>query len=312
VPTVALASSGLTDAGLATIVLAIGTFFEAAGFNGPMTTSAVRRAVVPILLGLGVATAIGVGGGGFGGVATACAQTVPTQIIPTLGPLDPTCSRAPDTDQDGVLDFQDNCQGTFNPRQDDTDKDSGDPPYQPINVFPRPPETGGDACDTDDDGDGVVDVNDNCSKKVNQDQADRDGDGVGDVCDPNPNVPAFASGSAGPLKLTISGLHRVQHLPEIQAGVTVPVRCSHQCAIAARLTVTARGARKLRIGKTTLLGRGFAGLDATGSTFVFVKLTKSAMSHIAKRGSARVTLRLTVTDNGGHRKVVTRRLTIRR
>ena len=270
----------------------------------------------PFALGLvatlGAAAAVCVGGGGFGGVATACAQTVPTQIIPTLGPLDPTCSRAPDTDSDGVLDFQDNCQGTFNPRQDDTDKDAGDPPYQPINIFPRDPRTGGDACDTDDDGDGVVDVNDNCSKKVNPEQADRDADGVGDVCDPNPNVAAFSDGSSGPLKLTITSLHGVQHLPEIKAGVTVPVRCSHRCAIAARLTVDARTARKLRMGRTTLLGRGSAGLEATGSTFVFVKLTSSATSHIRRRGSVRATLRLTVTDDGGHRRVVTRRLTIRR
>ena len=271
-----------------------------------------RPLVVVLVAAMGVATAIGVGGEGFGGVATACAQTIPTQIIPTLGPIDPTCSRAPDTDQDGVLDFQDNCQGTFNPRQDDTDNDSGDPPYQPINLFPRAPLTGGDACDTDDDGDGVVDVNDNCSKKVNRDQADRDADGVGDICDPNPNVAAFSGGTAGPLRLTISGLHRVQRLPEIRAGVTVPVRCSHQCAISARLSVDARTARKLRMGKTTVLGRGTAGLVSTGSTFVFVKLTSSAMSHIRKHGSVRATLRLTVTDDGGHRKVVTRRLTIRR
>jgi Thrombospondin type 3 repeat len=271
-----------------------------------------RPLVVAVVLGMGAATAIGVGGGGFSGVATACAQTVPTQVIPTLGPLDPTCSRVPDTDNDGVLDFQDNCQGTFNPRQDDTDNDSGPKPYQPVNVFPRDPMTGGDACDIDDDGDNVLDVNDNCQKKANADQADRDGDGIGDVCDPNPDVPAFASGSSGPLRLTILSLHRVQRLPEIQAGVTVPVRCSHRCAISARLTVNARTARKLRMGKTTLLGRGSAGLDQSGMTFVFVHLTKAATSRIARTGSVKATLRLTVTDDGGHRKVVTRRLTIRR
>jgi hypothetical protein len=271
-----------------------------------------RSVVLAALAISGAGVAIAVGGGGFAGVATACAQTVPTQVIPTLGPLDPTCSRVPDTDNDGVLDFEDNCQGTFNPRQDDTDHDSMPPPYQPVNVFPRDPMTGGDACDIDDDGDNVLDVNDNCQKKPNADQADRDGDGVGDVCDPNPDVPAFAPGSSGPLRLRIVSLHRVQRLPEIQAGVTVPVRCSHRCAISARLSVNARTARKLRMGKTTLLGRGRAGLDQSGMTFVFVHLTKSATSRIAHTGSVKATLRLTVTDDASHRKVATRHLVIRR
>ena len=39
------------------------------------------------------------------------------------------------------------------------------------------------ATDTDDDGDGILDVNDNCRLTVNADQADADVDGVGDVCD---------------------------------------------------------------------------------------------------------------------------------
>lgn len=41
---------------------------------------------------------------------------------------------------------------------------------------------------SDQDGDGVVDVNDNCSTVANPDQADSDGDGVGDVCDNCPTV----------------------------------------------------------------------------------------------------------------------------
>jgi len=37
--------------------------------------------------------------------------------------------------------------------------------------------------DSDDDDDGILDVNDNCKDDANADQADVDGDGVGDVCD---------------------------------------------------------------------------------------------------------------------------------
>lgn len=43
------------------------------------------------------------------------------------------------------------------------------------------------ACDPDDDNDGVGDDVDNCPADPNPGQADADGDGVGDVCDPTPN-----------------------------------------------------------------------------------------------------------------------------
>ncbi|XLS29575.1 reprolysin-like metallopeptidase [Flavobacteriaceae bacterium M23B6Z8] len=41
----------------------------------------------------------------------------------------------------------------------------------------------GNACDDDDDADGILDQNDNCPLIVNLDQADNDGDGIGDPCD---------------------------------------------------------------------------------------------------------------------------------
>ena len=41
----------------------------------------------------------------------------------------------------------------------------------------------GDACDTDDDEDGILDVDDNCPFTANAGQLDTDGDGDGDACD---------------------------------------------------------------------------------------------------------------------------------
>jgi hypothetical protein len=45
----------------------------------------------------------------------------------------------------------------------------------------------GDACDSDDDNDGVDDELDNCPLNYNPDQADKDNDGIGDICDPKDN-----------------------------------------------------------------------------------------------------------------------------
>ena len=71
-----------------------------------------------------------------------------------------------DLDQDGVLDDEDNCPGTYNPTQFDTDGDGQ-----------------GDECDPDLDGDGVLNETDNCPYDANASQSDLDYDDLGDTCD---------------------------------------------------------------------------------------------------------------------------------
>jgi hypothetical protein len=81
-----------------------------------------------------------------------------------------------------VLDVDDNCPTVPNPDQRNTDGGAQPVPGEP-----------GDACDVDDDGDGVDDAVDNCPLLFNEDQADLDGDSGreggdpqtrgGDVCD---------------------------------------------------------------------------------------------------------------------------------
>jgi len=87
-------------------------------------------------------------------------------------------SKKYDTDEDGIIDDQDNCSADYNPRQEDND-------------------TGGlgDVCDSDDDNDGICDPgasdpscigSDNCQFVNNPNQEDTyppQGNGIGDACD---------------------------------------------------------------------------------------------------------------------------------
>ncbi len=76
-----------------------------------------------------------------------------------------------------------------------------------------------------------------------------------------------------------------------------------------KLTVSARDARRLRLGSRTL-GSGGAELDDAGETFVFVELPRAALARV--RRSVRAVLTLDVADAAGNRRTMTKRITIRR
>ncbi len=86
------------------------------------------------------------------------------------------CLPLPDTDEDGIIDFIDNCPAIANENRGDADSDLSD-----------------DACDNcpniynlfqeDGDEDGIGSDEDNCPVVENPLQEDSDGDGLGDACD---------------------------------------------------------------------------------------------------------------------------------
>ncbi len=109
-----------------------------------------------------------------------------------------------DSDDDGILDADDNCPAMPNPDQSNLDGDKQGDVCDPdmdgdfvVNGEDNCPEVSnagqgdmdgdgaGDPCDADTDGDGLANVDDNCPTEDNADQLDFDLDGLGDPCDPD-------------------------------------------------------------------------------------------------------------------------------
>lgn len=94
---------------------------------------------------------------------------------------DSTCQfdGGPDFDGDGIPDFVDT--------DDDGDGIDDADDNCPVDANDDQTDTDddgtGDACDDDDDADGVADADDNCPLDDNADQLDEDGNGVGDACE---------------------------------------------------------------------------------------------------------------------------------
>jgi len=109
---------------------------------------------------------------------------------------------ADDWDDDGVLDWDDNCPFNYDVGAYDIDDDGVGDVCDNCPAYPNPDQWDGDgdglgdACDNDADDDDVLDFSDNCGGTDadggaetlavrNPGQQDLDGDGLGDACDPD-------------------------------------------------------------------------------------------------------------------------------
>jgi len=271
-------------------------------------------------------------------------------------PLDVT-----DIDHDGWKNFADNCPNNYNPKQTDTDGDTPAPVLDPglehpqtgpVLVYPftegqglptdRPPDVGGDACDDDDDNDGVTDnpKRDNCRLVANPDQTDSDFDGMGDACDPdddNDGVPddldnCPLTSNAGQRDGDGDGVGDACDPDGPKAGSTLAggdpndrTAPAVKLQLPKRMLVAELG-RGLAVGVRCSegcvlegelllggrrIGRGAAQVERRGFTWVFVELARGTERRLARAGRARARLRVSARDANGNRRVATRRVLLR-
>lgn len=104
-----------------------------------------------------------------------------------------------------------------------------------------------------------------------------------------------------------------ERIAEVLAGrLTAVAACATACRVDARLTASARAARSLGLGaKSTALGKGSKRLAGAGTATTVVRLNKRARSALRRRETAKVSLRVKVTE-GGRTLSLSRTISLRR
>jgi Thrombospondin type 3 repeat len=246
-----------------------------------------------------------------------------------------------DADHDGLLNHEDNCPEAFNPKQGDIDGDTqynAVPPVSPVNPTAAPPETGGDACDIDDDGDTLDDATDNCPRAANQDQVDLDKDGKGNPCDSDDdgdnrvdeedNCPGNANpdqrdhdrdGLGDACDPDAPKAEPSSRLPGFDPAdktgpvlkLRMPARLSLEGAaygVPVRVTCSEACVLQGRLGRA----RSSASLEDSGWTWLFVPLGGDTLRRVRGSGFRKVSVRVRAQDPSGNRTSASRRIRITR
>ena len=98
----------------------------------------------------------------------------------------------------------------------------------------------------------------------------------------------------------------------VKSGLSVTVKCSEACSVLVLATVDKATAKKLKLGKSTQVGRGSKSLGSAGSVSVAVKLTAKAKKAAKRQRSLKLKLTITATDAAGNKKVTSKSVTVRK
>jgi len=116
----------------------------------------------------------------------------------------------------------------------------------------------------------------------------------------------------GALRLSVGITSRQRLRTLLRRGIRVRVRSSKAVTFAALLTVSRATARRLHLGRRTVIGRATAKLSAGRRRVVRVRLTKAARRALRHARSLRVSVRVTASDAAGHVATVPKAVRVRR
>jgi subtilisin-like proprotein convertase family protein len=104
-----------------------------------------------------------------------------------------------------------------------------------------------------------------------------------------------------------------ERIADALAGrLTAVAACATACRVDARLSASSRAARSLGLGaKSAALGKGSKRLEGAGTAATVVRLNKRARTALRRRATAKVSLRVKVTE-GGRTLALSRTISLRR